>query len=286
MRGQGAWLVAAAIVGSLLLSQPAGAESIAISPLEYREVLTEGSVQKGYVDIVNPDTEAKNIKIRVQEFTQVDDSGGLSFKDSDKLSRGVLLDLDSAALGPGEGVRVYFLLDSNNLPAGDVFAAIMASTTSTKTSGVNSAAQVGTLLLIQNGKAPSHTAEIASLSAKRLQLDNAVRADFVVRNIDSPNSEALGFTPEITVSIKPYFSQAVDGPLLFTGRQREVTFNQAGSYFGPVVLSVKTGSSQASVLLFVMTGFYQWLAPLLAVVAVTGIIALVRFKKAKSTTTA
>ncbi|HWT39846.1 MAG TPA: hypothetical protein VN081_01040 [Dongiaceae bacterium] len=261
---------------------PAAADSLSIAPTEYKASLATGESKKGFVDVVNPAATATEIKLHVQAFRQVDDQGSLQFYDDATIAKGVKLDLTDVTLGPHEGVRVYFLLDGTQLPAGDVFAAIFASTVSASNT-VESvpSAQVGTLLLLENGPAPAHHAIISNLSANWLQIGTAISMKMNVTNTDLADGAALGFIPRITFEFKPYSQQTVDGPLLFARRTRVVDYSQKGSYFGPVLLRATVDGQTQTKLIFAMTGYWQWLAPMIIVLLIAGIITLRAYLKAR-----
>ena len=249
----------------LLWAKPAAADSLSIAPLEYTATLKQGSTEKGHVDIVNPSAQQVHIQLHVSAFRQINNQGGLQFYDDSTITNGVKLDLTDVELGPHEGVRVYFLLDSSKLPSGDVFAAIFATTVSpNKLIESIPAAQVGSLLLLENGTPPAHHAAIQHFQANWLQIGSAITMQMTIANTDATNGAAIGFTPQLQLKVQPYTSKTVQGPLVFSGRSRVVDYRQEGNYFGPLLLNASTGQSQQTTLIFAITGFWQWLAPLLA----------------------
>ncbi len=251
---------------SLLHTSSVSANSLSISPLQYKSKLAIGESKKGFIDVVNPSATEVEIKLKVQAFRQIDDQGGLEFYDNDAVSKGVKLDLTNVKLLPREGVRVYFILDGTVLPNGDVFAAIFASTVSVNDAIVSiPAAQVGTLLLLENGNPTAHNATIKSFDAHWFQLGEAVNSQITINNTDPPGGKAIGFFPEIKFSLKPYNERTIDGPLLFAGRTRVVDYKQNGDYFGPILVQATVGGQTESRLIFAVTGYWQWLAPLILV---------------------
>ena len=272
----GAVLSIAIAVG--LVSPSAGALSLKIAPLEYTTELKKGDVKKGYIDISNPDAKSAKVALSVQAFRQTDNQGSLEFYDSEQLLAGVKLDFDTITLRAGEAMRVYFLLDGTKLPSGDVFGAIMASTVPDKSAGTAQAVSVGTLLMIQNGTPVAHTATIDSLSARWLQIGDAITARFAVTNPEA-QKKSTGFSPQITVALRPYQVKGVQGPLLFAGRTRTVDFRQSGDYFGPMLLDVHYENSSRTQLIFAVTGYWRWLAPLSIAVVLATSVAIVHRKK-------
>lgn len=275
----GAVLSIAIAVG--LVSPSAGALSLKIAPLEYTAELKKGDVKKGYIDISNPDAKSAKVALSVQAFRQIDNQGSLQFYDSEQLRAGVKLDFDTITLRAGEAMRVYFLLDGTKLPTGDVFGAIMASTVPEKSAGTAQVVSVGTLLMIQNGTPVAHTATIDSLSARWLQIGDAITARFAVTNPEG-QKKSTGFSPQITVALRPYQVKGVQGPLLFAGRTRAVDYRQTGDYFGPMLLDVSYENSHQTKLMFVITGYWRWVAPLVAAAAL--VIGWFALRRSKTTT--
>lgn len=263
----------AAVFFASLWSASASASGISIAPLEYKASLQRGEFKKGYVDVVNPNASNLPVRLDVQAFRQVNDQGGLAFYSDPTITRGIKLDIDSVELGPGEGVRVYFRLDAAKLPSGDVFAAILASSVvSNKSVQTIPSARVGTLLMIENGTPPPHHAVVQDLDANWLQIDDAMTARMLIKNTDPASGSALGFMPKLEVSLWPYGTKTIDGPLIFSGRSREVGYRQVGSYFGPVLIRATIDGNSVSRLVFAVTGYWRWLAPLMLVVLVAIIV--------------
>lgn len=257
----------------------ASASSLKIAPLEYRTALTAGEKKKGYVDISNPSAETAMVTFEVQAFRQIDDRGDIEFYDDKDVARGILLDLDSIELGPHEALRLMILIDSDKLPHGEIFAAILASTVPDTVKGVAQAVRVGTILEITNGSAGTHRASVTSFSAPFLQIGEAVTATFTVRN-DDTTGQAGGFRPAVAVNVAPYSSTSVEGPLVFVGRSRTVSYRAPGNYFGFVWLQARVGESSKGQVAFVATGYWRWLGPLMAV-ALGGLIVMSIYTKRK-----
>lgn len=269
----------AALLLGAVPALPVNAESLRIAPLQYRTTLKSGEKQKGYVDISNPEGDTVEVKFEVQAFRQIDNAGGIEFYTDEALSKGVLLDLDSAELGPHEVLRLVFLIDGTMLPHGEVYAAILARTVPQSTAGSAQSVRVGTVLEITNGSAGSHKASITDISAPFLQVGEGVSMTFVVHNEDS-TGQTSGFRPKLKVGVLPYSEKETEGPLIFAGRSRTVTYTTPGNYFGFVRLSVKTGSSSKGQLAFVMTGYWRWLGPLM-IAAIGGLVAMALYTRHK-----
>lgn len=264
------WAIAVlAVIGMSLVSAPVQAvESLKIAPLIYDDaVLGKAEVKKGYVDISNPAPHKSVVALRVDAFRQIDDQGGLEFYANEQVAAGVKLDFDRITLEPRSAMRVYFLLDGAKLPEGDVFAAIMASTVPSQSGTAAQSVSVGTLLVIQNGTPASHQADITRFEASWFQVGAGISASMTLHNPADPKS-VTGFFPSIRVAPAPYAAKTVKGPLLSAGRTRTVDYRQNGDYFGPIYLKATSGSSEKGQLIFAVTGYWRWLAPLLLVVTI------------------
>lgn len=260
-------------------ARPTHASSLQIQPTIYRDIqLKQGEKQKGFVDVSNPSATKQVVSMSVQGFRQIDDSGSLTFFDDKQLTEGVLLDLDEFELGPREAVRVYFLLDGTKLPSGDVFASIFASNKpADSASGARQAVRVGTLFVISNGTPPSHTAEIARLDVSPFQVGDRITATIDVENTASEGA-STGFFPQVTVATRPYGQKTVTGPLVFAGRTRTIDYSVPGNYFGPILVSAKTGSSEKTTLVFAVAGYWRWLSFVLLAFIIS-IVLVIRIRK-------
>ena len=267
------------IISSLLLTDISHATTLEMRPLIYRDSLKSGDKKRGFVDISNPSGKTLELRTSVQAFRQISDHGDLEFYDSAKLSSGILIDLDSFTLKPRETLRLYFLIDGTKLPEGDVFAAIFASSYEDRTQGTNLMVRVGTLLVISNATPAKHVAEVDRLEAPFFQVGDSVTASLDIRNT-TDTKNANGFYPEIQMLLQPYASKTVTGPLVFAGRTRTIDYRDPGNYFGPMLLQAKSGDSHKSQLIFAVTGYWRWLAPLIfVVITFIGLLFKKRHKK-------
>ncbi len=256
------------------------AASLKIAPQSYESSLQKGEVKKGYIDISNPESTSVRIKLEVQAFRQIDDQGSLEFFDSEQIKAGVKLDFETMTLGPREAYRVYFLLDASKLPSGDVFASLFASTIPADGAGSRQATRVGTLLLLQNGTPPARNATISTFVSKFFQVGDGLSAVIKVTN-PAGDKQATGYVPNLTISTAPYGSKNVKGPLVFAGRTRTVNYATTGNYFGPMWFAAQTGDSSKGKLIFAVTGYWRWLAPLLLVLMLVIGSVLIRVKRKK-----
>lgn len=254
-----ALVLAAGIVG-VSHSQPAGASSISLQPSIVKGALGTGEKQKGYVDVINPGSSKIIVSLSVQAFRQKDDTGAVEFYDDAQVTRGLKLDLSEVELNGHEALRLYYQADAAVLPAGDVLAAIFATVKPVANAPAAQAVRVGTLLVLQNTETPKRQLAVSDLSASPLQLGSSLQAEFALRN-DAPPVNA--FFPEITVGTSPYGRQVVEGPLVTSGHQRTISYVKSGDYLGPVKVTVSVDGGQKSVWVFAVTGFWQWLFPLL-----------------------
>lgn len=256
----GSVIVSAAI--SLIGSTITRAQSLEIRPTIYQNIrLEKGERKKAFVDVHNRSTTTQVINMKVRAFRQVDDSGALKFYDDERLTSGIILDLHEFELRGGEVIRIYFMMDGAKLPEGDVFASIFAQTFPPN-EPVAQSVQVGSLLTIINGTPTPHTADVTLLQATPLQIGESVTARFSLTN-PADEHQATGFFPSVTVRMWPYGERVVKGPLLFAGRTRTIEYREPGNYVGPIRFEVDAGGEKATQLLFVVTGFWRWLLPLL-----------------------
>lgn len=269
MRGFGIGLLAGVLLFLAISGETIHAATLSVSPLKYDAELKAGEKKKGFVDISNPSAEGLVVKLTVQAFRQIDDQGTLQFYDSDAISDGVKLDYSEVEIGPRETLHLAFLLDGNKLPEGDVFAAIFAGAEPSRLGAAEQTVKVGTLLIITNGTPANHIAVVEQLSVPWLQIGGEFSAHFALRNTAN-QSEGTGFAPEVTVSAWPFIHDVVTGPLVFSGRTRQVDYVKSGSFMGLVRVGVKTGQSEQAAYTFLITGYWKWLFPLLLVLVAGG----------------
>lgn len=264
-----------ALLAVCAVPQDASALGLKIAPLSYEAELQKGETKKGFVDISNPYSTPVQVKLEAQAFRQIDDEGSLEFFASEQITQGVRLDYNTITIGAREAYRVYFLLDGTKLGEGDSFAAIFASTVPKAQAGSAQSVRVGTILTIQNGTPVEHRADVVGFVAAWLQTGEGLRATLNVKNPSDPK-EATGFYPTIRMATVPYGGRDVEGPLIFAGRTRSVEYSQPGNYFGPLWLSASVNESSKGQLILAVTGYWRWLAPILAVVFLTIIFILRR----------
>ncbi|MEO5691294.1 MAG: hypothetical protein ABIQ64_03860 [Candidatus Saccharimonadales bacterium] len=256
-----------AVFSVVTFSLPSAALGLKIAPLSYEAELQKGEIKKGYVDISNPSSSSIKVKLEAQGFRQIDDEGSLEFFASEQIKAGVKLDFETITIGPREAYRVYFLLDSAKLAAGDNFGAIFASTIPVPGNGSTQSVRVGTILTVQNGASDARLGEVTSFVANWLQVGEELSATTTVKNTADPQ-KATGFYPSIQASTAPYGSRTIKGPLVFAGRTRTVEIQHPGAYFGPVLLGAHVGDSSRTSLVFAVTGYWRWLAPTIALVVI------------------
>ncbi|HEX8226956.1 MAG TPA: hypothetical protein VF572_03750 [Candidatus Saccharimonadales bacterium] len=278
--------LALALTAGAVLAAPAEvhAEGLQIRPLMYREALEQGKSKQGFVDVSNPSSVAVTVTMDVRGFRQADGQGNLRFFTSQVISSGITLDLKEVELGPREAARVYFAIDSNKLPKGDIFAAIFAATKSPAGAGIVPSAQVGTLLLIQNGQPGPRRISIQSLDVSPIQIGEAVRGAATLKN-PAPVEPSSGFFPKVTVSLRPIgeLKQQIDAPLVMSGVSREIPFKLAASRIGLYKLTVASGGSSVDKWAVVVTGFWRWVLLGLAGLMVFTVLLVRRSRRRRKT---
>lgn len=269
-------LVICAVISTVFLtSESAGA--LQVKPLLVNEKLKVAEVKKGYIDIANPLSVPVSVKTSVQAFRQIDNQGNLEFYDSKEITAGITPDLDEFELGPREALRMYYLVDGRKLPQGDIFASLFfTANNSGDVSGVKNTARVGTLLVLENGTPGSRKAEIDMSTIPSLQIRDGVRGDFTLTNPADPQKTS-GFFPDITLRLAPFTHEVkVDGPLLMAGSSRQVAVSLPNNRIGPYKLTVIAGDTVQSKWLFLITGWWRWVVP---IVFIAGLAAYIILKK-------
>lgn len=269
-------VVIAVCISGLATQGVAGAMSLKISPLQYDVSLNDGEIKKGFVDITNPGNDAETVEVKVQAFRQTDNNGSLEFYDDSRVSEGVLLDYSEAEIGARETLHLAFSAESKELPAGNVFAAILASTKPKVQTALAQSVRVGALLFITNGKPVTNEATVNDITVPLFQFGNGLGAHF---SLQHTTKDGTGFFPTVTVSVAPYSTDTVTGPLVFPGRSRQVDYVKTGSYFGIVKYTIATATSKQVAYSFVMTGYWRGVVPI--VTAVIVIAALLSYRLIK-----
>ncbi len=247
------------------------AESIRIQPLKVQSSLKKGEVKKGFVDITNPTASAVTVKLYVNGFRQINDKGDLEFFDSEQLQKGLTLDLSEFTLGSYQTLRLFYTADGTKLPMGDVFAAIFAQTEPTQKVGAKTALRVGTLVMITNQTPGSRHVEITALDTQFAQFGDRVTGNFLVKN-PAPKQSTTGFFPSIKIEIVPLgASISSTGPLVFAGNTRTIDFSIPSNQFGFYSIKVTAADATKGQLIFLVTGWWRLLAPVIMIAAIGGI---------------
>lgn len=246
-------------------------------PTLVTDSIKSGEQKKAFVDVINPTGEKIIVSFEVQAFRQIDDNGTLQFYDDPQIKQGIKLDLNEVELLGHEAVRMYYAIDSGRLPVGDITAAIFATIKPSTQAPAANAVRVGTLLVIQNDTA-ERNAKVTRLEASPLQFGNEVATSFAIRNTASDNTRS-SFFPSVTIGTNPYGAQTVDGPLIAAGRERVIDYKKPGNYFGIMQIKVEVTGSVKSTYVFAITGYWRWLAPLLAVVVGAIIFFVKKYRK-------
>ena len=221
--------------------------SLKLAPLEYRTELKKGEVKKGFVDVSNPSGQTQRIRTSVQAFRQTDDNGSLQFFDSEQLSAGVKLDLETFDLGPREAVRMYFMIDGSKLPSGDVYGGIFFSTISpSDTAGVGQQVRLGTLLSIVNGTPGPRNGSVERLNIPPFVLGSKINGEYTFKNTDVGGT-ATGFYPKVRLEVSPFGEQKdQNGKLVFAGHSRTNQFEIRTPIFGVYKVSASYQASSKS----------------------------------------
>lgn len=258
-------------------SESVAAESLRIQPLSYQTDLKKGEKKKGFVDIANPSNETVTVNLYVNGFSQINDKGELTFFDSEQIRKGILLDYETAAIGPRQTLRLYFIADGTKLPVGDVFGVIFAETQSAQRPGTNTTVRVGSLMMITNQTPGPRHAQIEKLDVAPFQLGDGVGGVVAVKNA-APKGAATGFFPDMTVELVSWGGkQSFRGPLVFADNTRTFDFYMPTNLFGFYQVKVKANDAEKTAVIFVMTGWWKMLAPALLAVIVAGAVLLKKY---------
>jgi hypothetical protein len=267
---------------TLGLATPAHAETpgLQVNPLQYEDTLTTSAVKLGYIEVANPSDTTISLQANVQGFRQAGTDGRLSFFDDAEISDGIKVDLPKFNLGPREAIRVAFSVDPAKLPKGGVYAVIffrtIPPTQSSNSSYVSESANIGTLLLLQNGATGAHIGEISRLDVPFWQFGRGLTGGLNYRNTDRSKT-AVGFKPSLTIRVLPWGKAGTFSTgLVLPASERIFRFDRTGSYFGflPVTLTDTDSGHHATRWVFALTGWYQWLVLTLLVFVI--VVLLVR----------
>ena len=275
-------LLAAAIVSfGVANHQTAHANEAAlrILPLTYQETLAKGEIKKGHVDVVNPTDKTVSLTTDILAFRQTDDRGSLEFYESEQITQAIKPDLDSFKLGPNQAMRLYFEVNGQKLPTGDVFAAIFVQSTQDSSRQLGQTLRVGTLLVLENTTPGARQAAVTYVEAPFWQAKSQLTGSYRIKN-QAKAGEVTGFSPEVTISLTPFGGQYDHrSSLVFAGRERGKEFsfetNRAGLYY--LEVSYEDSKQGRWVLLFP-----QWAMIASVVLVVTGVVIwLVRSRSRK-----
>lgn len=250
------------IVATLAHDSVHATDNLQMRPLLYRETIEIGQQKRGVVDIANGSAETAGVLLQVRFFRQIGDDGELTFYDNADEAAAIVLDVSDIELKGKEAARVGFTIDGAKLPQGDIFAVVFATT---KHPGapqtIVPTVQVGTLLILENGRPGPRAARIAGLSVAPFQAGGTVRGTVSVANPANPE-RASGFFPKIKVEISPWGrSTQFDGPLIYAGRTRTFDFSVPSNQFGLFKITVHANGASESRYVFLMTGWWRIVVP-------------------------
>ncbi len=267
-------VMCAGLYASLSSVSVHAADNLQMRPLVYREALEAGQQKRGVVDLANGSTETAEVVLTVRFFRQVGDDGELTFYDNADEAAAITLDVSDVELKAKEAIRIGFTVDGAKLPQGDVFAVVFATTKHPgKPQTIVPAVQVGTLLILENGRPGPRAARIAGLSVAPLQIGDAVQGTVGVAN-PANVEQASGFFPKMKIEMSPWGrSTQFEGPLVYAGRTRTFDFSVPSSQFGIFKVTVRANGASESRYVFLMTGTWRIIVPLvLALTLAAGIL--------------
>lgn len=273
------------IVVILLSPTPVGAsEFLKIAPLKYEEQLELGSEKTGYVDVSNPNDTTVTVTTQVQAFRQVTIDGDLEFYDDEQIQAAVEVDVDEFELGPREAARVFFEIDSNQLPEGGVYAAVFFRSEPPEaelegTSQISTTSRVGTLLLLENGQGGVKEGRFSQLELPFWQFGNGING--YTEFTGSDRERSLAFTPELQTDIPIAGSQPVESGLVFAGHTRGFDIDRSGNYIGifPVTVTDEVSGQETRQWVVAVTGVWRLIVPLFVAALVISYVLQRYFKR-------
>ena len=267
-----------AVIFSVIPHHGASALGLKVAPLEYKTTLKEGEQKQGFVDVSNPSSQIVSVRTSVQAFKQIDDDGGLQFYDDQAVAAGVKPELETFELGPREALRVFFTIDGNILPEGDIYAALFLTTEPKQAqNGLGQLVRVGTILSIVNKTPGDRSAKVTGLTLPFLQLSDTLNGTYRIKNT---GKEGTGFYPTVrAVSLPGSTTKNVESSLVFGGRERSNDFTLSSGYG---IHNVEIGYGDSKKSQWVIAVAPWMLIGLLLVIVVVGIELLLLKKRRKS----
>lgn len=259
------WLLLTLVLAvGLGYARPAHAEaSLDVSPQKYEDTLGTAA-KSGSIDVSNPSDTTVSVVSEVAGFRQADLDGNLAFFHDDELSAGIKVGLTSFDLGPREAVRVSFVVDPTKLPKGGVYAVIFFRTippaVTSNTSYIAESANVGTLLMLQNGPGNA-VGQVTQLTLPFWQFGSGLSGVAHYTNTNR-NTSATAFSPALDLRVLPWGRLTkLSGPYVLPGSTRKFDLDRRGSYLGlvPVTLIDSASGHTKTRWVFAVTGWYQWL---------------------------
>lgn len=266
---------------------PVHAFGLKVSPLKYEEQLKLGAEKTGYVDVSNPGDFNVTVGTEVQAFRQINTDGDLEFYDDEQTQKGVEVDVDEFQLAPREAARIYFAIDSNQLPEGGVYAAILFSTEENQadkleTSAIGTTSRVGTLLILENGDKGVKKGGIRNINLPFWQFGKGIKGDVDFAAADQEKS--IAFEPGLRSSLPIAGERDMEGGLVFPGNTRRFELDRTGGYFGvfPVEVTDEVTGDSERTWVFALTGIWQIIIPFIVLILVIGIFVGRYGKKSRS----
>jgi len=258
-----------------------------LSPLKYTEHLQLGHPKIGWIEADNPTGATAHVELEVQAFRQINDRGELEYYNDERLKSAITPALPSFDLGAREAIRVKFTIDPNRLGPGGAYGVIFlrVSSGNPAASQINTTARIGTLLILDVAGGGTKSGYITSLAVAGFVYGSrpVLPVDFSYTNTGK-GAAALAFAPDLKATLG-WFGKAqhFTGPFVFPDRKRSAQIKVAlGDRFGPTRLSIQDTSGRsgpATRWVFLVTGIWTWLSPLLGLVLVFAAISWWRWRQ-------
>lgn len=273
-------LTLAGLTTGLLAGSARAEVGLQLNPLKYEDQLTTDHIKSGFIDVANPADTTVTIRTDVQGFRQVNLEGDLQFFPDDRLRSGITPGLTEFQLGPRESIRVTFSVDPAKLPSGGVYAAIFFRTlppppaVDTGIAYITESANVGTLLILQNGAGRPGTGRLVQVQLPFWQWGRGLAGAVQYQNGNSA-ADGLAFNPRLASRALPWSrSASFTGPFIMPGNTRQFAWQRPGAFLGllPVTLTDTLTGARTTRWVLACTGWWRWLAPLLLFLLALGLL--------------
>ena len=270
---------------SLVRPAAAAVPALKLAPLQYRTHLELGAPQTGILDVSNPTGAPVKLQTEVQGFRQTDNDGTLEYYDDERLRAAITPSLGAFTLGPREAVRLSFVVDPNKLGPGGSYGVIFVRTlpSGPAPAQLGTSARIGTLLIMDVAGTGQRQGTVGLTALPAWHYGSApIRVQLTYHNTGTART-ALAFAPQLELSLDHQPAAVVPDPFVFPGRTRTVaTSFKPGNRIGLVTVRVgdtSGGSSPVTRRIWLVSGYWTWLLPLLIIIGLGVVIGYWRSRR-------